>query len=215
MFDYVLFDLDGTLTDPREGITKSVQYALRKMGICEFDLTSLEHFIGPPLLDEFIRCYSFDEEQAVRAVQYYRERFSDVGWRENILLDGVPSLLRSLKKVGKRMAIASSKPAVFVERILRLFEIEMLFDAVSGATLDGIVSSKAQVVARALDMLDVTDGNRAVLVGDRLHDVEGAHANGVRCIGVTFGFGGRQELQNAGADKIVSTMQELETALLL
>ena len=215
MFDYILFDLDGTLTDPREGITKSVQYALQKMGIYEFNLTSLEHFIGPPLSDEFRRCYDFDEQQAARAVQYYRERFSNIGWRENILLDGVPSLLRSLRAAGKRMAVASSKPAVFVERILHLFEIHAIFDAISGATLDGTVSSKAQVVARALDMLDVTDRNRAVLVGDRLHDVEGAHANGVRCIGVTFGFGGHQELQNAGADKIVSTMQELQTALLL
>ena len=214
MFQYILFDLDGTLTNPREGITKSVQYALHKMGIEERNLTSLEHFIGPPLYDEFRRCYGFDDAQAKAAVGFYRERFGAVGWKENILFDGVPDLLRSLRAAGKVTAIASSKPAVFVERILRLFEIAPLFDAVSGAALDGSIGTKAEVLAQALDLLHVTDPKQAVLVGDRLHDVEGAHALDVRCIGVTFGFGGWDELHHAGADHIVSSLGELQDFLL-
>ena len=214
MFTYVLFDLDGTLTDPREGITKSVQYALGKMGIQEPDLAALEHFIGSPLYDEFMRCYGFDDKKAKQAVAFYRERFGEVGWQENILFDGVPSLLRALKDAGKKIAIASSKPTVFVEKILRLFEIDRYFDAVSGATLDGSVGTKTQVVAQALQMLQVSERSMAVLVGDRMHDVEGARENGIPCIGITLGFGGRDELSRAGADRIVSTMEELQEILL-
>lgn len=214
MYQYVLFDLDGTLTDPREGITKSVQYALDQMGIHEPDLAALEHFIGPPLYDEFIRCYGFDDAHAKQAVSFYRERFSAVGWKENILFDGVPALLERLREAGKKISIASSKPTVFVERILRLFEIDCYFDAVSGATLDGSIGTKAQVVAQALEILHVADRDTAVLVGDRMHDVEGAWENGVDCIGVTFGFGGSEELQKAGAAHIVRTMDELQDLLL-
>lgn len=214
MYQYILFDLDGTLTDPREGITKSVQYALQKMGIDEPDLSSLEHFIGPPLYDEFRRCYGFTDAQARQAVAFYRERFGSIGWQENILFAGVPDLLRAIRAAGKKIAIASSKPTVFVEKILRLFEIDVFFDVVSGATLDGSIGTKAEVLEQALSQLHVTDCNQAVLVGDRLHDVEGAHALGVRCIGVTFGFGGWKELHDAGAEQIVSTMAELQTALL-
>ena len=142
MYQYILFDLGGTLTDPREGITKSVQYALAKMGIEEPDLSALEHFIGPPLYDEFRRCYNFDDAQAKQAVAAYRERFSVHGWKENILFDGVPAMLQTLRDAGKTLAVASSKPTVFVEKILDLFEIAPYFDAVSGATLDGSISTK-------------------------------------------------------------------------
>ena len=214
MFQYILFDLDGTLTDPREGITKSVQYALQKMGIDEPELSALEHFIGPPLHDEFRRCYAFSDAQAKQAVAHYRERFGEIGWQENILFTGVPDLLRAIRTAGKKIAIASSKPTVFVEKILRLFEIDVFFDVVSGATLDGSIGTKAEVLEQALTQLYVVDRDRAVLVGDRLHDVEGAHALGVRCIGVTFGFGGWKELHDAGADQIVSSMEELQAVLL-
>ena len=214
MFESILFDLDGTLSDPREGITKSVQYALDKMGIHEPDLTALEHFIGPPLYDEFMRCYGFDDAQAKQAVAFYRERFSEVGWRENILFEGVPGLLQALCDAGKRIAIASSKPTVFVERILHLFEIDRFFDVVSGATLDGTIGTKSQVVEQALHMLYAADRSTAVLVGDRMHDAEGARENGIPCIGVTFGFGGAQELRDAGASYIVHSMDELRALLL-
>lgn len=209
MYQYILFDLDGTLTDPREGITKSVQYALSKMGIEEPDLTALEHFIGPPLYDEFRRCYDFDDTQAKQAVAAYRERFSVHGWKENLLFDGVPTMLQTLRAAGKTLAVASSKPTVFVKKILELFEIAPYFDAVSGATLDGSISTKAQVVEQALAMLSVKDRKDVVLVGDRMHDVEGAQLCAIDCVGVTFGFGGFEELQQAGAKYIVQDFAEL------
>ena len=209
MYQYILFDLDGTLTDPREGITKSVQYALAKMGIEEPDLTALEHFIGPPLYDEFRRCYDFDDAQARQAVAAYRERFSVTGWQENLLFDGVPAMLHALRSAGKTLAIASSKPAVFVEKILDLFAIAPYFDVVSGATLDGSISTKAQVVEQALQLLSVTDRSKVVLVGDRKHDVEGAQLCAIDCVGVTFGFGGLQELQQAGATRIAQDFSRL------
>nr|WP_297284343.1 HAD hydrolase-like protein [uncultured Agathobaculum sp.] len=209
MYQYILFDLDGTLTDPREGITKSVQYALAKMGIEEPDLSALEHFIGPPLYDEFRRCYNFDDAQAKQAVAAYRERFSVHGWKENILFDGVPAMLQTLRDAGKTLAVASSKPTVFVEKILDLFEIAPYFDAVSGATLDGSISTKAQVVEQALALLSVEDHKSVVLVGDRMHDVEGAQLCSIDCVGVTFGFGGLRELQQAGAKHVVQDFSEL------
>ena len=214
MYQYILFDLDGTLTDSREGITKSVQYALDQIGIHEPDLTSLEHFIGPPLYDEFIRCYGFSPEVAKNAVAAYRERYDEVGWKENLLFDGIPAVLKALGDAGRKLGVASSKPKVFVERILNLFDIAQYFDVVSGATLDGKVSTKAQVLDCALNGLGVTDKAQAVLVGDRMHDVEGAKAHGIDCVGVTFGFGGRQELAEAGAAHIVDTMDELQAVLL-
>lgn len=214
MYQFILFDLDGTLTDPREGITKSVQYALDKMGIEEPNLASLEHFIGPPLYDEFRRCYGFDDAQAKQAVSAYRERFGTIGWKENLLFTGVPAMLAALQASGKKIAIASSKPTVFVEKILQWFDIASYFDVISGATLDGTVSTKAQVVERALQMLSVADRSEAVLVGDRFHDVEGARLCSVDCIGVTFGFGGYQELQQAGARYIVQDFSQLLDLLL-
>ena len=213
MYQFVLFDLDGTLTDPREGITKSVQYALDKMGIHEADLTALEHFIGPPLYDEFSRCYGFSDAQAKAAVEAYREWFSVVGWKKNILFEEVPDLLRQLKQAGRQIAIASSKPTVFVEKILHLFGIYDYFDAVSGASLDGKIGTKAQVVSQALRMLHAVPG-QSVLVGDRFHDVDGARENGIPCIGVTFGFGGRDELLRAGAASIADSIQSLLSLLL-
>lgn len=209
MYQYILFDLDGTLTDPREGITKSVQYALTKMGIDEPDLSALEHFIGPPLYDEFRRCYGFDDIEAKQAVAAYRERFSVTGWKENLLFDGVPDMLQSLHSAGKILAIASSKPKVFVEKILNYFDIAKYFDVISGATLDGSISTKAQVVEQALQWLSVSDKSKAVLVGDRMHDVEGAQSCLIDCVGVTFGFGGLQELQQAGATRIVQDFSQL------
>lgn len=214
MYQYILFDLDGTLTDPREGITKSVQYALSKFGIDEPDLTSLEHFIGPPLYDEFRRCYGFDDAQAKQGVAAYRERFDRIGWKENLLFDGVPALLAALQSAGRKIAIASSKPTVFVDRILQWFEIAPYFDAVSGATLDGTISTKAQVVGQALNMLSVPDRSEAVLVGDRFHDVEGARQCSIDCIGLTMGFGSYQELQQAGARYIVQDLSALQSLLI-
>lgn len=209
MYQYILFDLDGTLTDSSEGITKSVQYALDKMGIHEPDLKPLERFIGPPLYDEFRRSYDFDDAEAKQAIDFYRERFSVVGWKENLLYDGIPELLKALTEAGKTLSTASSKPAFFVDKIVKYFNIEQFFTVVSGATLDGSIGTKTQVVQQALERLNVQDRSQAVLIGDRLHDAEGARACGIDCIGVTFGFGSREELESAGANHVVDRVDEL------
>ena len=153
MNDYILFDLDGTLTDPKEGITKSVQYALSAFGIEVTNLDELEPFIGPPLKDSFMEFYGMDEPTALRAIEKYRERFQDKGLFENRLYDGVPELLRKLKGNHKKVAIASSKPTVFVERILEYFDIRRYFDVVVGSELDGTRTEKSEVVAEALRQL--------------------------------------------------------------
>ena len=209
MYQYILFDLDGTLTDSREGITKSVQYALDKMGIHEPELKPLERFIGPPLYDEFRRSYGFDDAQAKQAITFYRERFGVVGWKENMLYNGIPELLKALTDAGKTLSTASSKPAFFIDKIVKYFNIDQYFTVVSGATLDGTIGTKAQVTQQALDRLRVQDLSQAVLVGDRLHDVEGAKQCGIDCIGVTFGFGDREELEDAGAKHVIDRVEEL------
>ncbi len=209
MYQYILFDLDGTLTDSREGITKSVQYALDKMGIHEPDLKPLERFIGPPLYDEFRRSYGFDDAEAKQAIDFYRERFGVVGWKENLLYDGIPELLKALTEAGKTLSTASSKPAFFIDKIVKYFDIEQFFTVVAGATLDGSIGTKTQVVQQALERLNVQDRSQAVLIGDRLHDAEGARACGIDCIGVTFGFGSREELESAGANHVVDRVDEL------
>ena len=153
MYQYILFDLDGTLTDSREGITKSVQYALDKMGIHEPELKPLERFIGPPLYDEFRRSYGFDDAQAKQAIAFYRERFGVVGWKENMLYNGIPELLKALTDAGKTLSTASSKPAFFIDKIVKYFNIDQYFTVVSGATLDGTIGTKAQVTQQARSLL--------------------------------------------------------------
>lgn len=215
MYRYILFDLDGTLTDPKEGITRSVQYALHSFGIDEPDLDKLEGFIGPPLKEQFMEFAGFHEKQALRAVEKYRERFSVTGLYENQIYEGIPEMLERLQEKGFLLAVASSKPTVFVEKILIHFQIDEYFTEVVGSELDGTRSDKGDVIREALRRLAVGDKEkrRAVMVGDRRHDVEGAHREGIACIGAAFGYGGREELSRAGAERIVETVTELEQAL--
>ncbi len=214
MYQYILFDLDGTLTDPKIGITSCVQYALHKLGIEEPDLDELEPFIGPPLTDSFREFYGFDDETVQQAVIYYRERFSTVGLFENDIYPGIAQMLERLKQAGRRLAVASSKPTVFVKQILEHFEILSYFDVVVGSELDGTRAKKEEVVEEALRQL-LCDGNGhdIVMVGDRKFDVEGAKAYGIDSIGVAYGYAACGELEEAGADVIVDTVEELEKAL--
>lgn len=214
-FKVVLFDLDGTLTDPKEGITKCCQYGLRAVGIDVPDLKELEQFIGPPLVPAFQEVYGITEEQAYYAVDKFRERFAPKGILENELLEGVPEMLRRLKEEGKTVAIASSKPEPFVRQILDNFQIAQWFDDMIGSTMDEKHAGKSEVIENALTRLGVKDMDKdaIIMVGDRKHDVEGAKYHGLKTIGVTFGYGSREELAEAGAWKIVDTMEEL-TALL-
>lgn len=217
MKKYLLFDLDGTLTDPKEGICTCVQYALASFGIEEPDLDKLEPFIGPPLKDSFMNFYHMDETQAEAAIEKYRERFRDTGIFENKLYEGIPEMLRVLNAKGMYLAVASSKPTVFVRRILEHFKIEKYFRTVVGSELDGTRTDKAEVVSEALRQLfgdKPVDTSRVYMIGDRRFDVEGAHAFGLEAVGVTYGYGSMEELREAKADYIVRSVEELKRFLL-
>lgn len=217
MKQYLLFDLDGTLTDPKVGITTCVQYALDAFGIEESDLDKLEPFIGPPLKDSFMEFYHMDETEAQLAVDKYRERFRDTGIFENQIYVGVPEMLRALQAKGMHLAVASSKPTVFVERILKHFDIDKYFQVVVGSELDGTRVEKDQVVEEALRQLfdgKAVDKDKVYMIGDRRFDVEGARAQGVESVGVTYGYGSMEELKEAKADYIVRSVAELHKFLL-
>lgn len=217
MKKYILFDLDGTLTDPKAGITASVQYALHSFGIEEPDLNKLEPFIGPPLKDSFMEFYEMDERQAEAAIEKYRERFSVTGLFENEIYPGVERMLRTLSGKGFCLAVASSKPTVYVERILEHFGIRQYFKVVVGSELDGRRTDKGQVVTETLRQLfgdQPVRCDEVYMVGDRKFDVEGAHAMGVESVGVAYGYGGVGELRDAHADYIVESVEELQALLL-
>lgn len=202
-YRYVLFDLDGTLTDSGEGITKCVQYALKKAaGIEVTDMASLRRFVGPPLEDSFREFYHMEEALAKEAVRCYRERFSAVGMFENRVYDGMPETLRALREQGVLLGVATSKPAVYTEKILEKFQLLSYFSAVAGARLDGAHSTKPELIARALEMLGAAPEEwsaSALMIGDRKFDIEGAKAVGIDSVGVTYGFAPEGELEACGA----------------
>lgn len=215
MFNYILFDLDGTLTDPKLGITSSVQYALRALGIEEPSLDKLEPFIGPPLADSFREFYGLDEGQIETAIAKYRERFNDRGIYENEIYPGIAEMLAALKAGGKKLSIASSKPTQFVERILDYFDIRIYFDVIVGSNMDGTRSKKEEVVEEALRQMlpsELTSAEKkaaVAMVGDRRFDIEGAREHGITSVGVSFGYAPEGELEQAGADYIVDTVNTL------
>ncbi len=219
MYDTVLFDLDGTLSDPSIGITNSVMHALKHWNIQVEDRSELYKFIGPPLIESFERFYGFSKEESWEAVEVYREYFSVKGLFENDMYEGIPELLRELKARGKTIALATSKPELYARQILEHFGIDGYFDFIGGASMDEIRVAKADVIRYAFESMGMLaagetllpDDVRAgtVMVGDRFHDIEGAKKNGLRSIGVLFGFGSREELEAAGADHIAETVEDI------
>lgn len=207
--NYLLFDLDGTLTDPFIGITRSVQHALAYYGIVENNLQRLAPFIGPPLIDSFQEMYQFSEEQAKEAVNHYREYFSEKGWCENEVYPGIPELLKRLQEEGRRLYVATSKPTPFAVNILEHFNLSRYFESIEGATLDHTRSQKTEVMQYLLAQAGITEKGKAVMIGDRKFDVIGAHEVGMECIGVLYGYGSREELVAAKADYIVSSVADL------
>ncbi len=210
----ILFDLDGTLTDPGVGITRSVNYALESFGIHTEDLSELYKFIGPPLIDSFVKYYGFDEMQALQGVEKYREYFKDIGIFENEPYQGIDEILHDLSEAGRRLIVATSKPIVFADRILEHFNLMQYFDMICGSELDGTRTKKGEVIMYALDKAGITDLSEVVMVGDRMHDVIGAKESGIDSIGVLFGYGSDVELKTAGATIIVETVAELRKMLL-
>ncbi|MCM1252501.1 MAG: HAD family hydrolase [Clostridium sp.] len=217
VFQYLLFDLDGTLTDPKIGITTCVQYALRRFGIEEPDPDKLEGFIGPPLSDSFPEFYGFDEKQTKEAIQVFRERFSTIGLYENEIYPGIKEMLAGLKAAGRKLAVASCKATVFITKILKHFEIEQYFGVIAGSELDGTRSRKEEVIEEALRQLcheNKNENDIAVMIGDRKFDILGAQVFGLVSVGVSFGYAPPGELEAANADYIVGTVAELEKLLL-
>ncbi len=212
MYHTILFDLDGTLTDPGIGITNSVAYALEKYGIVVEDRSQLYRFIGPPLRDSFIEYYGFSKEQAKEAVAYYRAYYEVKGIYENSLYDGVIELLQKLKDCGKRLLVATSKPEEFTVRILKHFQIYDFFSFIAAATMNGTREQKADIIAYALEQGNITDKSATLMVGDRKYDIQGAKQNGLDALGVLFGYGSRKELETAGADILVEQVADIYTA---
>lgn len=207
----VLWDLDGTLTDPLPGIAGSVGYALERLGLPPLDARAQRAFVGPPMQESFA-ALGLSPPLVEQAIALYRERYSERGLYEVRLHDGVPQVLDELAAAGVRLAVATSKPVVFAVRVLEHVGLGEVFEHVAGATLDGSVRSKADVVALALQATRVGAGE-ALMVGDRAQDVEGAHAHGVACVGVRWGYAEPGELEAAGADAVAETPAELSRLL--
>ena len=207
MFDTILFDLDGTLTDSGLGITKAVQYALGQMGYEVPPRESLFTFIGPPLHKSFQRQYGMDEVTAVEAVRQFRVYYNQMGGiLENEVYEGVRELLRDLKMAGKRLMIATSKPQAAAELVMHHFGLDEYVPEIIGGT-DDTRNTKGKVIAYALKEFGVDPGT-AIMVGDREHDVQGAAENGIPAIGITWGYGDREELESAGAKAVFDTPEE-------
>ena len=209
MYKYILFDLDGTLTDPAEGITNSIMYAQQQMGIEVWDRESLLFFIGPPLKEAFMEKFGLTEEKAKEMVAHYRVEFPRKGIYENRVYDGVKEMLETLKKSGKIIALATSKRLKFAETVLNHFGLAKYFDVVVGATFDGTLGRKADIIRMALEQCGATDFKEAIMVGDRHHDIDGANENGIASIGVLFGYGDKKELSDAGATYIVESPKQI------
>lgn len=209
MKQYFLFDLDGTVADNGEGIFRSAQYALDAFGIHGESQENLRRFVGPPLDQSFMEFYGFSREQALEAVRKYRERYHVKGVLENHLYPGIPECLERLSQVGQ-VCLATSKPQVFARKILEMNGILPLFSQVVGAELDGTRTDKAQVIAAVLEFLGNPPKDQVLMIGDRKHDVLGAKAQGIQCVGVGYGYAPPGELEAAGADYLVPTVEELE-----
>jgi phosphoglycolate phosphatase len=196
--DAIYFDLDGTLTDPKIGITRSIQYALDKLGHRDIPgEDELTWCIGPPLRASFTILLGH-EHASDRAVSLYRERFADIGIFENSLYAGIADILTAVARPGRRLFVATSKPGVFAERIIDHFGLRDHFERVFGSELDGTRSDKTHLLEYALKETSV-DPSRAIMIGDRSHDIVGARNNGMNAIGVLYGYGSREELTEAGA----------------
>lgn len=202
MKQYILFDLDGTLTESAPGIINSLKYALERLGVQDYDRAILDKFIGPPLAVSFEKFFGFKGEKCNNAIKIYREYFSEKGLFENAVYSGVEDMLDTLKSASLKLAVATSKPEVYARMILDKFGLSGYFDTICGIPLDNEHMTKAQVIARAINELGAADKQAALMVGDRDYDVAGAHQNGIECLGVTYGYGSREELEGAGAEYI-------------
>lgn len=212
-YSTILMDLDGTVTDPGEGITRSVAYALESLGIRVADRKALYPFIGPPLQESFRDFYSLNDRQTAEAIRAYRAYFSTQGIFENEVYPGMEAFLQKQTAAGRRIYLATSKPEPFASRILAHFHLSPYFAGIAGSTLDGKRAEKGEVIRYLLDTFPIATDELPVMIGDRKYDVEGAHQHGLPAIGVLYGYGSREELEKAGADYLARDLAELDRLL--
>ncbi len=210
-WNYILFDLDGTITDSGEGILNCVKYALESAGLQIPPEKELWQFIGPPLIDSFQNFSGMSFKEAEQAVRKYRERYSTVGIFENKLYKGIDTVLAKLKEEGFLLAVATSKPEEYTKRILEHFAVAGYFDEVVGSTMDGKRNKKADIIREVFRRMQISEESKpeVIMVGDRKHDILGAKDCGIASLGVTWGFGSKQELKEYQADYIVYQVEEL------
>ena len=211
----VIFDLDGTLSDSGPGITRCVQHAYRMMGYPEQTEEVLRSFIGPPLVTQFMAVSGMTRDQAWKATDIYRERYERDGKFDNTVYPGIPELLKDLRDAGFSTAVGTSKPGMFTTQIIDHFGLTPLFDTISAPGPDETRSNKQFIIEQAMETLGYADRKKdVIMVGDRKYDIVGAKSAGVTSVGVTYGFGDRRELEEAGADVIVDSVEELRGYLL-
>ena len=215
-YSYLLFDLDGTITESGPGIMNSVRYTLKKMGFAELPSGTLEKFVGPPLADSFMKYAGMSQEEATQAISCYREYYTSKGIFENSVYPGVEEMLQKLKENGFVLALSTSKPELFAKKILEHFQINQYFSAICGASMDEKRVAKAEVIRYTLDTLKLSESQKGeiLMVGDREHDVFGAKENGLDCLGVLYGYGDREELEQAGAKYIADTASDVADILI-
>lgn len=213
-YDILFFDLDGTLTDPGLGITNAVMYSMEKYGMDIPPRQELYKFIGPPLTWSYQTYFGFSEEKSIEAVKFYREHYSVIGLFENEVYPGIPELLQKLRAAGKTLVVATSKPEKFAVQILEHFGLEGYFHHICGASFDGKIGTKHEVIEYALSRCGNPERSAVLMIGDREHDILGAKASGLGSLGVLYGYGDRAEHEAAGADAIAETVAELEKLLL-
>ncbi len=210
---YILLDLDGVISDPKEGITKSIDYALRSFGIVTESLDSLKRFIGPPLFDSFVQYYGFSSRQAEEAMRQYRVYFKEKGIYENYMYDGMGELLKNLYQAGKKLILATSKPTEFSSQIIERYGVLDYFEDICGSTMDNSRTSKGDVIRYAMGRNRITDPNEAIMVGDRKYDILGARENKMDCIAVLYGYGSREEVDACSPAYLVRDVNELNALL--
>lgn len=209
MIKTVLFDLDGTLTDSGEGIINCVRYALDRYGAESGSDEDLRSFIGPPLQQQFQKYTGCAEEDGKLLVTYYRERYTEKGIYENRVYDGIVEVLKYLKESGRTLCVATSKPEIYARQITDYFELTPYFTFVGGSLMDGRRTKKAEVIEYVLKNIPSAEKEKTVMIGDRSHDITGAREMGLHSMGVLFGYGSREELEQAGAEKIAGSLKDI------
>ena len=212
-YDIIAFDLDGTLTNPERGLVAGFRYAFDKLGVKYESAESLKRFIGPPLFDEWKKCFGFSDDECNEALRIFREFYDVYGWRENDIYPGVPEMLSELKASGKKLVVATSKPEKVANKVLRLFDIAKYFDFISTATIDKRRDKKCEVLEYALESVGSPEKDKCILVGDRIFDAVGAKLIGIDSLGVLYGHGSRSEIESAGFNYLAESVSDILTIL--